>query len=37
MYRYDILCVSLKIAFEIPHNISYQYIERCVFYSQVNM
>ena len=29
----DILCEILKVPFEIPHKISYPYIERYVFYS----
>ena len=28
MYEYDILCVILKGTFEIPHKLSYPYIER---------
>ena len=35
MYGYDILCGMSKVPFEIPHKISYPYIERCAFYSQV--
>ena len=35
MYGYDILCGISKGTFEIPHKISYPYIERCEFYSQV--
>ena len=35
MYGYDILCGISKGTFEIPHKISYSYIERCEFYSQV--
>ena len=35
MYGYDILCGISKGTFEIPHKISYPYIERCGFYSQV--
>ena len=31
----DILCGISKGTFEIPHKISYPYIERCEFYSQV--
>ena len=34
MYGYDILCGISKIPFEIPHIISYPYIERSVFYSE---
>ena len=37
MYEYDILCGISKDTFEIPHNISYTYIERCRFYSQVKI
>ena len=33
MYGQDILCGISKVPFEIPHKISYPYIERCVFYS----
>ena len=36
MYGYDILCGISKGTIEIPHKISYPYIERCRFYSQVN-
>ena len=35
MYGKDILCGISKVPFEIPHNISYPYIERSAFYSQV--
>ena len=35
MYEWDILCGISKGTFEIPHKISYPYIERCEFYSQV--
>ena len=31
MYEYDILCGISKVRFEIPHKISYPYIERCDF------
>ena len=31
MYGYDILCWISKVPFEIPHKISYSYIERYVF------
>ena len=31
MYGYDILCGISKVPFEIPHKISYPYIERCDF------
>ena len=39
MYGYDILCGISKVPFEIPHKISYPYIERCTskFYSQVQI
>ena len=37
MYEYDILCEISKGTFEIPHKISYPYIERCRFYSQVTI
>ena len=37
MYGQDILCGISKVPFEIPHKISYPYIERCVFYSHVNI
>ena len=37
MYGLDILCGISKGTFEIPHKISYQYIERCGFYSQVKI
>ena len=37
MYGQDILCGISKVPFEIPHKISYPYIERCVFYSQVKI
>ena len=32
MYWEDILCEISKVSFEIPHKISYPYIERCAFY-----
>ena len=35
MYEWDILCGISKVPFEIPPKISYPYIERCEFYSQV--
>ena len=31
MYGYDILCGISQVPCEIPHKISYPYIERCVF------
>ena len=37
MYGLDILCGISKGTFEIPHKISHPYIERCGFYSQVNI
>ena len=37
MYGWDILCGISKVPFEIPHKISYPYIERYVFYSQVEI
>ena len=37
MYGYDILCGISKGTFEIPHKISYPYIERCWFYLQVKI
>ena len=37
MYGYGILCGISKDDFEIPHKISYPYIERCRFYSQVKI
>ena len=33
MYGYDVLCGISKVPFEIPHKISYPYIERCDFYA----
>ena len=33
MYGYDILCGMSKVPFEIPHKISYPYIERYKFYT----
>ena len=33
MYGLDILCGISKVPFEIPHKISYSYIERYVFYT----
>ena len=33
MYGYDILCGISKVPFEIPHKISYSYIERYDFYT----
>ena len=35
MYELDILCGISKGTFQIPHKISYPYIERFEFYSQV--
>ena len=37
MYGQDILCGISKVPFEIPLKISYPYIERCAFYSQVKI
>ena len=37
MYGQHILCGISKGTFEIPHKISYPYIERCGFYSQVKI
>ena len=37
MYGLDILCGISKGTFEIPHQISYQYIERCAFYLDVKI
>ena len=37
MYGWDILCGISKVPFEIPHKISYQYIERREFYSDVKI
>ena len=34
MYGEDILCGISKGTFEIPHRISYPYIEICTFYPQ---
>ena len=31
MYEYEILCGISKGTFEIPHKISYAYIQRCGF------
>ena len=33
MYGWDILCGISKVPFEIPHKISYPYIERYDFYT----
>ena len=33
MYGQDILCGISKVPFEIPHKISYPYIERYDFYT----
>ena len=33
MYGQDILCGISKVLFEIPHKISYPYIERYDFYA----
>ena len=37
MYGQDILCGISKGTFEILHKISYPYIEKCRFYSQVKI
>ena len=37
MYGEDILSGISKGTFEIPHKISYPYIERCEFYSLVKI
>ena len=37
MYGYNILCGISMVSFEIPHKISYPYIERYVFYSEVKI
>ena len=37
MYGLDILCGILKVPFEIPHQISYPYIERCAFNLEVKI
>ena len=37
MYGWDILCGISKGTFEIPHTISYPYIEKCAFHSQVKI
>ena len=37
MYGKDILSGISKVHFEIPHKISYRYIERCVFYPGVKI
>ena len=37
MYGYGILCEISKGTHEISHKISYPYIERCGFYSQVKI
>ena len=37
MYGYDILCGISKVPFEIPHKISYPYIERCDFYTTLKL
>ena len=34
MNGYDILCGISEGSFEIPHKISYPYIEKCGYYSQ---
>ena len=37
MYGQDILCGILKGNFDIPHKISYPYIERCALYLHVKI
>ena len=37
MYGQDILCGISKVPFEIPHKISYPYIEKCVFNFKVKI
>ena len=37
MHGLNILCQTSKVTFEIPHKISYQYIERCVVYWEVKI
>ena len=37
MYGQDILCEISKVPFEIPHKMSYPYIEKFVFYSEVKI
>ena len=37
MYGLDILCGISKGTFEIPHKMSYPYIEKSGFYSQVKI
>ena len=37
MYVSDILCGISKVPFEIPHKISHPYIERCMFYTQMEI
>ena len=37
MYGQDILCGISKGTFEIPHKMSYPYIERCEFYSHMKI
>ena len=37
LYGLDILCGISKGTFEIPHKISYPYIERYIFYSNVKI
>ena len=37
MYGKDILCAISKVPFEIPHKISYTYIDSCRFYPQVKI
>ena len=37
MYGKDSLCGISKVTFEIPHKVSYPYIERHVLYSEVKI
>ena len=37
MYEWDILYGISKVSIEIPHKVSYPYIERCSFYSQAEI
>ena len=37
MYGYDFLCGIFKVPFEIPHKISYPYIERYDFYATLKI
>ena len=37
MHGRDILCGISKVSLEIPHKISYSYIQRCAFYLDVKI